>query len=66
MFGYTSSSLKRRAAGGSPVFHAAGFDILVPKFLTLGFKLFDVLSLVNTWQAFRVQCILSLRHTDVH
>ena len=43
-----------KAAGGSPIFHAAGFDILVPKFLTLGLKLFDVLSLANTWQAFRV------------
>ena len=32
-----------KAGGGSPVFHAAGFDILVPKFSTLGFKLFDVL-----------------------
>ena len=29
-----------KAAGGSPVFHAAGFDILVPKFSTLGLKLF--------------------------
>ena len=54
------------AAGGSPVFHAAGFDILVPKFSTLGLKLFDVLSLANTWQAFRVQCILSFRYTDIH
>ena len=32
-----------KAGSGSPVFHAAGFDILVPKFSTLGFKLFDVL-----------------------
>ena len=54
------------ATGGSPVFHAAGFDILVPKFLTLGLKLFDVLSLANTWQAFRVQCILSFRYADIH
>ena len=43
------------------MFHAAGFDILVPKFSTLGLKLFDVLSLANTCQAFRVQCILSFR-----
>ena len=28
--------------------------------------LFDVLSLVNTWQAFRVQCIPSVRYTDIH
>ena len=55
-----------KAVGGSPIFHAEGFDILVPKFLTLGLKLFDVLSLANTWQAFRVQCILSLRYTDIH
>ena len=55
-----------KVAGGSPVFHVAGFDILVPKFSTLGLKLFDVLSLVNTWQAFRVQCILSFRYTDIH
>ena len=43
-----------QAAGGSPIFHAAGFVILVPKLSTLGLKLFDVLSLVNTCQAFRV------------
>ena len=55
-----------KAAGGYPVFLTAGFDILVPKFSTLGLKLFDVLSLVNTWQAFRVQCILSFRYTDIH
>ena len=55
-----------KAAGGSPVFHAAGFDILVPKFSTLDLKFFDVLSLANTWQAFRVQCILSFRYTDIH
>ena len=55
-----------KAAGGSPVFHAVGFDILVPKFPNLGLKLFDVLSLANTWQAFRVQCILSFRYTDIH
>ena len=55
-----------KAAGGSPVFYAAGFDILVPKFLTLGLKLFDVLSLANTWKAFRVQCILSFRYTNIH
>ena len=55
-----------KAAGGSPVFHAAGFDILVPKFSTLDLKLFDVLSLANTWQAFRVQCILSFRYTNIH
>ena len=55
-----------KVAGGSPVFHAAGFYILVPKFSTLGLKLFDVLSLANTWQAFRVQCILSFRYTDIH
>ena len=36
------------------MFHAAGFDILVLKFPTLGLKLYDVLSLANTWQAFRV------------
>ena len=48
------SSLKWKVAGGSPVFHATGFVILVPKFSTLGLKLFDVLSLSNTWQAFRV------------
>ena len=41
-----------KAAGGFPVFHATGFDILVPKFLTLSLNLFDVLSLANTWQAF--------------
>ena len=29
-------------------------EFLVPKFVTLGLKLFDVLSLANTWQAFRV------------
>ena len=50
----------------SPVSHAADFGILVPKFATLGLKLFDVLSLANTWQAFRVQCILSFRYTDIH
>ena len=55
-----------KAVGGFPVFHAAGFDILVPKFSTLGLKLFDVLSLTNIWQAFRVQCILSFRYTDIH
>ena len=54
------------ATGGSPIFHAASFDILVPKFSTLGLKLSDVLSLANTWQAFRVQCILSFRYTDIH
>ena len=48
------------------MFHTAGFDILVPKFSTLGLKLFDVLSLANTWQDFRVQCILSFRYTDIH
>ena len=48
------------------MFHAAGFDILVPKFLTLGLRIFDVLSLVNTCQDFRVQCILSFRYTDIH
>ena len=48
------------------MFHAAGFDILVPKFPTLGLKLYDVLSLANTCQAFRVQCILSIRYTDIH
>ena len=37
-----------------PVFHAVDFVILVPKFSTLGLKLFYVLSLANTWQAFRV------------
>ena len=46
--------LDLQAAGGSPVFHAVGFVILVPKFSNLGLKLFDVLSLANTWQAFRV------------
>ena len=64
MEGYWVQDLK--VAGGSPVFHAAGFDILVPKFLTLGLKLFDVLSLANTWQTFRVQCSLSFRYTDIH
>ena len=54
------------AAGGSRSFHAAGFDILVPKFSTLGLKLFYVLSLANTCQAFRVQCILSFRYTHIH
>ena len=54
------------AAGDSPIFHAASFNILVPKFSTLGLKIFDVLSLANTWQAFRVQCILSFRYTDIH
>ena len=54
------------AAGGSPVFHAVGFDILAPKFSTLSLKLFDVFSLANTWQAFRVQCILNFRYTDIH
>ena len=48
------------------MFHAAGFDILVPEFSTLGLKLFDVLSLANTCQAFRVQCILSFRYTDIY
>ena len=43
-----------QVVGGSPVFLAAGFVILVPKFSTLGLKLFDVLSLANTWQAFWV------------
>ena len=46
--------LDLQAAGGSPVFHAAGFVILVPKFSTLGLKLIDVFSLANTWQSFRV------------
>ena len=46
--------LDLQAAGGSPVFHAVGFVILVPKFSNLGLKLFDVLSLANTWQTFRV------------
>ena len=55
-----------KAANGSPVSQAAGFDILVPKISTLGLKLFDVLSLANTRQAFRIQCILSFRYTDVH
>ena len=55
-----------KATSGSPVFHAVGFDILVPKFSTLGLKFFDVLSLANTCQAFRVQCILSFRYTDIH
>ena len=50
----------------SPVFHANDFGFLVPKFATLGLKLFDVLSLANTWQAFRDQCILSFRYTDIH
>ena len=58
--------LDLKAGGGSPAFHAAGLDILVPKFPTLGLKLFDVLSLANTWQAFRVHCILSFRYTDIH
>ena len=48
------------------MFHATSFDILVPKFSTLGLKLFDVLSLTNTCQAFRVQCILSFRYTNIH
>ena len=38
-------------AGGSTIFHAAGFVILVPKFSFLGLKLFDVLSLANTYHA---------------
>ena len=50
----------------SSFFHAADFGILVPKFATLGLKIFDVLSLANTWQAFRVQCILSFSYTDIH
>ena len=49
-----------QAGGGSPVFHSACFDILVPKFLTLGLKIFDVLSLANTWQAFRFSVFLAL------
>ena len=32
--------LDLQAAGDSPVFHAAGFVILVPKFSTLGLKFF--------------------------
>ena len=36
------------------MFHVASFDILVPKFLTLGLNLFVMLSLANTCQAFRV------------
>ena len=44
--GYWATVL--RQTFGSPVFHAASFDILVPKFATLGLKLFDVLSLANT------------------
>ena len=48
------------------MFHAAGFDILVPKFSTLGLNLFDILSLANTCQDFRVQCILRFRYTDIH
>ena len=62
--GYWATVL--RYTFGSPIFHAADFGILVPKFATLGLKLFDVLSLANTWQAFRVQCILSFRYTDIH
>ena len=45
---------------------ATGFVVLVPKFSNLCLKLFDVLSLANTWQASRVQCILSFRYTDIH
>ena len=52
--------LDLQAAGGSPVFHAVGFVILVPKFSTLGLNLFDVLSLANTWQAFRFNVFLFL------
>ena len=55
-----------KVAKDSLVFHAACFYILVPKFSTIGLKLFDVLSLANTWQAFKVQCILSFRCTDIH
>ena len=36
------------------------FTFLFPKFLTLGLKLFDVLSLANTWQAFRFSVFLAL------
>ena len=50
----------------SPLFHAADFGILVSKFATLGLKLFDVLSLANTWQDFRDHYILSFRYTDIH
>ena len=55
-----------KAAGGFPVFHTASFNILVPKISFLGLKLFDVLSLANTCQAFRVWCILSFRYTNIH
>ena len=55
-----------KASGGSPIFHAAGFGILVPEFSTIGLKFFDVLSFANTWLAFRVQCTLSFRYTDIH
>ena len=36
------------------------FTFWFPKFLTLGLKLFDVLSLANTWQAFRFSVFLAL------
>ena len=36
------------------------FTFWLPKFLTLGLKLFDVLSLANTWQAFRFSVFLAL------
>ena len=48
------------------MFHVAGFDILVPKFSTLGLKIFYILSLAITCQDFRVQCSLSFRYTDIH
>ena len=36
------------------------FTFWFPKFLTLGLKLFYVLSLANTWQAFRFSVFLAL------
>ena len=36
------------------------FTFWFPKFLTLGLKLFDVLSLANTWKAFRFSVFLAL------
>ena len=49
-----------KVAGGSPVFHAVGFDILVPKFSTLGLKVFDVFSLANTCKILGFSVFLAL------
>ena len=58
----TLSSLKKKVAGAwiyrllvVPMFFTQQvLSFWFPKFLTLGLKLFDVLSLANTCQAFRV------------